>query len=379
MTVLMASMLTFTSIGDEKLRQLLESDYRELQACIASQSWKATVVLSGSIVEAVLTDYLLSEPTFPSDPLTMQLSDLINASLSLGGIDQRAADLSAVIRSYRNLIHPGRVARLGETVDEDSASIAAHVVSIIVRQVSDKRIQVHGYSAVQLVDKLVSDPSATAIAKHLISDLPKKELESLLLKEIPERYFAIDQGTLGDDDEPLTLVRLNDLFYLAYSVAEVDTQSLAAKRFVSVLKEESRWQVEMFEDNFFTVDYFNHLDEPDRQLVKDHLFAGIDGKFIAISRQRQLKRVSRFVNESEIMKLFDPFFRTVGYSRADSWSDSAADWIADEYFINLPTELQSVLLSRTDDWITHARENEQPQPLERFSALKEKMEAWEPF
>lgn len=380
MKVRMASMLTFTSIGDEMLRQVLESDYRELQSCIAGQSWKAAVVLSGSIVEAVLTDYLLSEPTVSPDPLTMQLSDLIDTSLRFGGIDQHTADLSAVIRSYRNLIHPGRVTRLGDSVDEESANIAVHVVSIVVRQIAAKRIQVHGYTAVQLVDKLVSDPSAMAIAKHLIADLPKQELVSLLLREIPERHISIDQEIFGDEEDSSPLIRLTDLFYLAYAAADVATRKLAAKQFVSILKEDSGWRVKVFEDNFFNVDYLEHLDDSDKQLLKDYLFADLDNK-LTPSRLEHLKGISKFISEGEVIKLFDPFFKALGYSRDDSWSNSSGDWVLNEFSTSLSTELQPALLSRTDDWIKYTKQKEQLTPLDHFSELKEKMETrwFEPF
>ena len=90
----MTSNLTFASVTEERLRQILDADYRELQVCISNQAWKAAIVLSGSIAEAVLTDYLLCESSLPSDPLKMMVAERIQTSLQLGGIDQRTTDFS---------------------------------------------------------------------------------------------------------------------------------------------------------------------------------------------------------------------------------------------------------------------------------------------
>jgi hypothetical protein len=53
-------MVSFDFITDEAFRTSLESDYQELKSCMTTKAWKAVHVLSGSIVEAVLTDYLIA-------------------------------------------------------------------------------------------------------------------------------------------------------------------------------------------------------------------------------------------------------------------------------------------------------------------------------
>ena len=51
-------MADFTFIVDPGLRRGLESDFKELSACLKAEAWKAVHVLAGSIVEAVLIDAL---------------------------------------------------------------------------------------------------------------------------------------------------------------------------------------------------------------------------------------------------------------------------------------------------------------------------------
>src|ERR1043166_4837844 len=54
------TMGAFDFVSDERFRESLESDYLEIQRCLDAEAWKAVHVLAGSIVEAVLIDYLLS-------------------------------------------------------------------------------------------------------------------------------------------------------------------------------------------------------------------------------------------------------------------------------------------------------------------------------
>jgi hypothetical protein len=49
---------SFDFISDVRFRLSLQSDYRELINAFETCSWKAAHVLSGSIVEALLVDYL---------------------------------------------------------------------------------------------------------------------------------------------------------------------------------------------------------------------------------------------------------------------------------------------------------------------------------
>src|ERR1035437_4738966 len=51
---------SFAFIKDSGLRQIIERDYRELRLKVfPSRAWKSTVVLAGSILEAILFDQLV--------------------------------------------------------------------------------------------------------------------------------------------------------------------------------------------------------------------------------------------------------------------------------------------------------------------------------
>jgi len=114
----------FTFIIVPELRQCLESDYKELRACLKAEAWKAVHVLAGSIVEAVLIDALGSAGVDPKRLESESLAGLISLAKDNSIVDDEAVDLSTVIRKYRNLIHPGRTKRLAKTPDRSGAIVA---------------------------------------------------------------------------------------------------------------------------------------------------------------------------------------------------------------------------------------------------------------
>src|SRR5438477_9425008 len=121
-------MSSFDFITAPEFRQSLESDYSEMLECVKAHAWKSAQVMAGSIVEALLIDYLIAKGTgqgTAKDPLKMDLAEAIPVCKADKALSDRSADLSSVVRSYRNLIHPGRMVRLlEEPPNESSANIA---------------------------------------------------------------------------------------------------------------------------------------------------------------------------------------------------------------------------------------------------------------
>lgn len=70
----------FDFITEKDLRLSLEDDYAEMQKCVEGSAWKSVQVLAGSIVEALLVDYLAATPNptrTPNNALRMDLADAI--------------------------------------------------------------------------------------------------------------------------------------------------------------------------------------------------------------------------------------------------------------------------------------------------------------
>src|SRR5262249_17012038 len=147
------TMAAFDFITNEEFRASLEADQAELLASMGAKAWKAVHVLAGSIIEAVLLDYLIASEYHsrpPQDLLKMDLHKGIDACLAEGVLTSKTAQLSVVVKDYRNLIHPGRSVRLSEKVDENSAKVAQALVEMIVAEVAKKKSEKYGNTAEQL-------------------------------------------------------------------------------------------------------------------------------------------------------------------------------------------------------------------------------------
>jgi tyrosine-protein phosphatase YwqE len=53
-------MATFDFIAHKGFRASLENDYREMEHCLNGEAWKSVQVLAGSMVEALLIDFIAS-------------------------------------------------------------------------------------------------------------------------------------------------------------------------------------------------------------------------------------------------------------------------------------------------------------------------------
>lgn len=127
-------------IVDDEFRRSLSEDLRELDSAIANGSIKSAHVLAGSIVEAVLIDRLISDEILNRDvALKLDLHGAIEKCRENGIIRGQTADLSSVVKSYRNLIHPGRAIRVKERIDINSAQVAKSLVFIVLSEIAERQ------------------------------------------------------------------------------------------------------------------------------------------------------------------------------------------------------------------------------------------------
>lgn len=171
-------MASFDFITMAEFRDSLETDYREIKQAFEVESWKVVHVLSGSIIEAILVDHLIAtnyQEETRRDPLTLGFRELLSACKAKGYITDNAFTLSTVISSYRNLIHPGRMKRLSQSIDRNTAQVAMALVEIIVDEIDRDRRESFGLTAEQLVKKMETDSSAPSILKHLLESMHDSE------------------------------------------------------------------------------------------------------------------------------------------------------------------------------------------------------------
>lgn len=133
----------FPFIKDPGLRKIVERDFIELLKTSVSGCWKSVILLSGGIIEAILTDLLLqhadrakaskSAPKDQKDIRAWGFVYLIKVSEELGLINPGVEKLSHSVRQYRDLVHPSVELRDKLTVAPEEAKIAMEVLLMLHR------------------------------------------------------------------------------------------------------------------------------------------------------------------------------------------------------------------------------------------------------
>jgi hypothetical protein len=202
-------MMTFDFINDEKFREILERDFEELNKCLEIKSSKSVLILSGSIIETILTDYFVN---FPVDGfsekkvLGMDLFPLIELAKEHGLISQSTKELSTVIKNYRNLIHPGREIRKNERFDFDTAVVAKSLLNIILKEIRENYLNNIGYSATDIISKLETDALSQPIFEKILQKVHKTEKNKLYVSLIE---YDLDDLPFGKNlENPKKYIRI---------------------------------------------------------------------------------------------------------------------------------------------------------------------------
>jgi hypothetical protein len=136
----------FAFVSDDELRNICKRDYEEIQRVQIAGAHKATIILSGSLTEALLLNALQVDETkakssskAASGPLTRwDFHDLLQVAIDMGLLNPGVTDLAKGIKDYRNLIHPGREVRTKFHVGSEEATIARQFVEIVIRDLNTK-------------------------------------------------------------------------------------------------------------------------------------------------------------------------------------------------------------------------------------------------
>ena len=140
-------------ISDAAMQAILNARWRECTRCIAADVPLAATVMMGGLLEALLLARINREtdkrPIFtaksaPKDrvaktkPLSeWMLKDYIDVVHELGWITVSAKDVGAVLRDYRNYIHPQKQLSHGVHLKLDDARLFWEISKSISRQVID--------------------------------------------------------------------------------------------------------------------------------------------------------------------------------------------------------------------------------------------------
>ncbi|GGG81997.1 tetratricopeptide repeat protein [Paenibacillus radicis (ex Gao et al. 2016)] len=131
-------------VSSPDLKSMLERDINENVTALITKSYKTALIMSGSIVEAVLLDHLTSK-NIASHTLEngkakkvnqMDLNELLYVANKEGYIEPQLYHLAHAIRGFRNLIHPGVEKRKASiVVNEDNAILAWGIVKKVIQEI----------------------------------------------------------------------------------------------------------------------------------------------------------------------------------------------------------------------------------------------------
>lgn len=290
-------MVSFDFITNDELRSSLEGDYQEMAKSLDAKAFKAVHVLAGSIIEALLVDYLIAVGYKKGDPLKMDLASIIQACRDdVKVISSRAADLSTVIRSYRNLIHPARLLRLHDKVDENSATVSYTLVKMIVEEVMASRAKTYGYTASQIVNKIFQDSSVNPVLLDILQQTNKVELVKLL-SLIPEVYMTTYDPIVADEED-WRLKTLVEAFHTIFDMVDDTFKCYVAKRFIDLIKNDNTYKIHVYGDNFFRASHINFLDESEKSFVLKYIKGHME-RYIGENNQT-LIGIGSWLDEYEI-------------------------------------------------------------------------------
>lgn len=370
----MAVRIEFDFITDQELRASLAKDYEEMQVCTANEAWKAVYVLAGSLVEAILVEHLtgVGAATGTGDPLVMGLGELIDTAKKSGAISNKTALVSNALKEYRNLIHPGRLKRLGETVDEDGATVAQALVAMVVRDVAATQQKEHGLTAEQIVKKFETDASALGIADHLLGDASESEFERLLTAVLPQRYFEVAEEQ--EPDERL-LESQGRLFRTAFTVAPTTVKEAVMKRHVEVIRKEAGPRVEVYEEEFFRGHNLEHVSGDHRRLLVDHVLSRLEASpnpklFSA------MEGIGRFLVANNVQGFVDGLMRPFIYQEA-KLSKPARGRLLGEYRWT-STAADKRIAARLHAWVELFEEKEEEERAAKVRQILQRYEAETP-
>lgn len=131
-------------IHSSKLKGIIETDFREAERSFTARNFKATMVLCGSIVEAILRDVYLHDDfmtanhaniqnaiKYGNKDLAFMISKLEDYNL-LPGHNNPLKSLLNGVREYRNLIHPEAETRLKIQPTEKTAELSLNIVKLLI-------------------------------------------------------------------------------------------------------------------------------------------------------------------------------------------------------------------------------------------------------
>lgn len=292
----------FSFIPDDVFRKSLESDYEELLRAVEHGMYKSAQVIAGSIVEALLVSTLGEKSYAPKNKnhtvLDIALNEAIEASKNLKIISGDAENLASVIKSYRNLIHPGREIRTGEKPSKNKADISKCLVDMLIEEIEQVYSVEKGFTPQGIINKIISDPNAFKIIGELENHLSENVKFQLLKDEISR---SINAALLNDSP----VDNLMDFYnYIHRRAGEPSINRLSA-HLENLIKHGTGTEISSYFNILFNAENVGRYSEQSRRLIFTYAISEFRNNPVAMSSK--FRHFSDYAEEELIEALSNEF------------------------------------------------------------------------
>jgi hypothetical protein len=120
----------------ELIKRMVDEDLKEIKGCIKIQAYKSATILSGSVLEAVLLDWLseVDGVNYFESKAGLKLNNIINKLSEKKYLDNNAKTSAHNIRSQRNLVHPKEYLRTENIIDKNTTINTMSDLESVLRQ-----------------------------------------------------------------------------------------------------------------------------------------------------------------------------------------------------------------------------------------------------
>ena len=132
------------NLVDSDLQGVFDRDVSELNATIEANAWKASAILAGSCLEAILLDLWKRHDGEATNrwkrrwPDKVSAAELAEAAVTKGLLSADHEGLAKTIRRARNLVHPALAAREPGEPSRELADALVAFLRLIARDLADR-------------------------------------------------------------------------------------------------------------------------------------------------------------------------------------------------------------------------------------------------
>lgn len=116
---------TFDFINNKKLTPLLQRDYKSAKICLKDSLWKPSIILHGSIIEAILKE---------KHPKAKNFYDALEIAYKNRDISEKEYHKIHIVRNLRNFVHLHKELSEGEEINDYWAKTFADICEAIIKR-----------------------------------------------------------------------------------------------------------------------------------------------------------------------------------------------------------------------------------------------------